>query len=153
MQEKAYRDYGHDIDGTDTVLEAGLGFTCDLGKETPFIGQDKVEMQKAMSKQQGGLARKMVQVLVTDPEPLMCHGEVLWRNGEAISEIRSASYGHTLGGAVGLSMLDASSTSGKYANKDFINTGEWKIEIADRMHPCKVSFVPLYDPKSTRVKV
>src|SRR5262249_19358308 len=24
--EKAYRDYGHDIDNTDSVLEAGLGF-------------------------------------------------------------------------------------------------------------------------------
>jgi glycine cleavage system aminomethyltransferase T len=24
--EKGYRDYGHDIDNTDTPLEAGLGF-------------------------------------------------------------------------------------------------------------------------------
>ena len=24
--EKGYRDYGHDIDNTDSVLEAGLGF-------------------------------------------------------------------------------------------------------------------------------
>ena len=29
MEEEAYRDYGHDIDNTDTVLEAGLGFAVD----------------------------------------------------------------------------------------------------------------------------
>ena len=28
--EKGYRDYGHDIDNTDTVLEAGLGFAVAL---------------------------------------------------------------------------------------------------------------------------
>ena len=27
--EKGYRDYGHDIDNTDSVLEAGLGFAVD----------------------------------------------------------------------------------------------------------------------------
>ena len=37
--EKGYRDYGHDIDNTDTVLEAGLGFAVDLKKPGGFIGQ------------------------------------------------------------------------------------------------------------------
>jgi glycine cleavage system aminomethyltransferase T/glycine/D-amino acid oxidase-like deaminating enzyme len=31
--EKGYRDYGHDIDNTDSVLEVGLGFTCDFSKQ------------------------------------------------------------------------------------------------------------------------
>jgi glycine cleavage system aminomethyltransferase T len=30
--EKAYRDYGHDMDNTDSIIEAGLGFTCDFTK-------------------------------------------------------------------------------------------------------------------------
>ena len=30
--EKGYRDYGHDIDNTDSVLEAGLGFAVALDK-------------------------------------------------------------------------------------------------------------------------
>src|SRR5205085_6616008 len=37
--EKGYRDYGHDIDNTDTVLEAGLGFAVDLKKEGGFLGK------------------------------------------------------------------------------------------------------------------
>jgi Glycine cleavage system T protein (aminomethyltransferase) len=38
--EKGYRDYGHDIDNTDTVLEAGLGFAAALDKPGGFIGRD-----------------------------------------------------------------------------------------------------------------
>jgi glycine cleavage system aminomethyltransferase T len=40
--EKGYRDYGHDIDNTDSVLEAGLGFAVDLKKPGGFIGKDAV---------------------------------------------------------------------------------------------------------------
>ena len=39
--EKAYRDFGHDIDNTDNVLEVGLGFAVDLDKPS-FIGRDAV---------------------------------------------------------------------------------------------------------------
>jgi 4-methylaminobutanoate oxidase (formaldehyde-forming) len=36
--EKAYRDYGEDMDNTDTPLEAGLGFAVDFDKPGGFIG-------------------------------------------------------------------------------------------------------------------
>lgn len=94
----------------------------------------------------------MAQVLVKDSGPLMGHGEVLWRDGEAISDIRSASYGHTLGGAVGLTMLDVTATDG-VVNRDFITNGDWTVEIADRKYPCEISFAPMYDPKNLRVKI
>ncbi len=45
--EKAYRDYGHDIDNTDSVLEAGLGFAVALDKPGGFIGREAVLAQKA----------------------------------------------------------------------------------------------------------
>lgn len=158
MQEKAYRDYGHDIDGTDTVLEAGLGFTCDFEKEAGFIGMGLVQEQKAATKERGGLSRKMAQVLVKDPEPFLSHGEVLWRDGQRISDIRAASYGHSLKGAVGLTMLDASVVAAdgdgkQVVNKAFITNGNWEIEISDKRYPCQLSFAPMYDPKSLRVKV
>jgi len=153
--EKGYRDYGHDIDGTDTVLEAGLGFTCDFKKEHGFVGMDVVQAQKKAMKERGGCSRKLVQILVNDPKPLMSHGEILWRNGNPISNIRAASYGHTLKGAVGLSLLDAAASKGdsKVINKEFIATGDWQIDIAGTKYPCQLSFAPMYDPKSLRVKV
>ena len=44
--EKGYRDYGHDIDNTDTVLEAGLGFAVALDKPGGFLGRDAVAAQR-----------------------------------------------------------------------------------------------------------
>src|SRR5258705_11083971 len=65
--EKGYRDYGHDIDNTDSVLEAGLGFAVALDK--PFVGRDAVLQQKAA----GPLTRRLVQVRLADPDPMLYH--------------------------------------------------------------------------------
>ncbi len=101
--EKGYRDYGHDIDNTDSVLEAGLGFAVDLKKAGGFIGREAVVARK----EAGPLTRRLLQVQVLDPAPMLFHAEVVWRNGIAVGYVRAASYGHTLGGAVGLAMVDA----------------------------------------------
>jgi glycine cleavage system aminomethyltransferase T len=60
--EKAYRDYGHDMDNTDTLLEVGLGFTADFTKPGGFIGMEKVNEQKRLQKELGGLPQRLVQV-------------------------------------------------------------------------------------------
>merc|ERR1719461_2782862 len=93
--EKAYKDYGHDMDNLDSPIELGLGFNCDWSKPGGFIGKEK-----ALKLKEGGvgaLTRRMVQVLVKDPEPLMYHAEVLLRNNVPVADIRAASYGHTSG--------------------------------------------------------
>jgi glycine cleavage system aminomethyltransferase T len=45
--EKAYRDYGHDIDNTDDPYEVGLGFAVDLDKPGDFIGKAACFARKA----------------------------------------------------------------------------------------------------------
>ncbi|MEN9798698.1 MAG: hypothetical protein RL653_2394, partial [Pseudomonadota bacterium] len=101
--EKGYRDYGHDLDNTDSVLEAGLGFAVDLKKPGGFIGKEHVLAQKA----KGPLTKRLLQVLVKDPNPLLFHCEILRRNGKQMGYVRAGSYGHSLGGAVGLVMVNA----------------------------------------------
>ncbi len=142
--EKGYRDYGHDIDNTDTALEAGLGFAIDLKKPGGFIGRDAVLAQRA----KGPLTKRLVQVLVKDPEPLMFHAEVVLRDGRAAGYIRAASYGFTLGGAVGLAMIDA----GEALDQAWIDRGAWEVDIAGRRYPAAVSLRPLYDPEMRRIK-
>ena len=142
--EKGYRDYGHDIDNTDSVLEAGLGFAVDLEKPGGFVGKEAVLAKKA----QGPLTRRIVQILVKDPEPLMYHAEVVRRDGKAVGYVRAASYGHTLGGAVGLVMVEA----GKPVTQAYLDGGRWDVEIADRRYPAIASLRPLYDPGSARIK-
>jgi heterotetrameric sarcosine oxidase gamma subunit len=142
--EKAYRDYGHDIDNTDTVLEAGLGFAVALDKPGGFIGRDAVLAQK----ERGPLRRRLVQVLVTDPEPRLLHAEVLRRNGKPAGYLRSASYGFTLGGAVGLAMVDADEP----ISRAYLDSGEWTVQVGSACYPAVTSLRPLYDPASTRVR-
>jgi len=141
--EKAYRDYGHDIDNTDSVLEVGLGFAVDLRK-ADFIGRDAVLAKKA-----AGVRKKLVQVLVQDPEPLLYHAEVVRRDGVEMGYVRAASYGHTLGGAVGLAMIERATVP---IDEDWLEAGAWDIEIAGKRYPARVSLRPMYDPEMARIK-
>ena len=97
----------------------------------------------------GPLTRRLVQVLVTDAQPLMFHGEVVHRNGVSVGYVRSASYGHTLGGAVGLAMLEADTA----LDQDWLDAGEITVEIAGSTYPAIASLRPLYDPKSERIRM
>jgi 4-methylaminobutanoate oxidase (formaldehyde-forming) len=156
--EKGYRDYGHDLDNTDSLLESGLGFTCDYTKEKGFIGQEKVMAQKQLKV--NGLQQRIVQVLIEDSEPMMYHGEVVLRNGTPVGDIRAASYGHTLGGAVGLSMVKREQQedggAGKKSvgvTKKWIEEGEWAVDIGGVQYKAVVSLKPLYDAKNERIKM
>lgn len=59
--EKGYRDYGHDMDNTDTYLEVGLGFTADYDKPGGFIGDEAVKAQRAANGKKA-LPKRLVQV-------------------------------------------------------------------------------------------
>ncbi len=142
--EKGYRDYGHDIDNTDSVLEAGLGFAVDLKKPGGFLGKEAVEAKKAA----GPMTRRIVQILVKDPEPMLYHAEIVRRNGKAVGYIRAASYGFTVGGAVGLAMIEA----GEPVNAKYFEEGTWEVEIAGKNYPAIASMKPLYDPTNEKVK-
>jgi len=142
--EKGYRDYGHDIDNTDSVIEAGLGFAVDLDKHGGFIGRDAVLARKAAAPP----TRRLLQVLVRDPEPLMFHAEVVHRDGVPVGYVRAASYGHTLGGAVGLVMVEADAP----INQDYLDSGSWEVDIAGSRYPAVASLRPLYDPEMLRVR-
>jgi glycine cleavage system aminomethyltransferase T/glycine/D-amino acid oxidase-like deaminating enzyme len=141
--EKGYRDYGHDIDNTDVPYETGLGFALDLKKPGGFIGKDAVLAHRA----KGPLTRRLVQVLVKDPEPLMFHAEVVRRDGVPVGYVRAASYGHTLGGAVGLVMIEPKVP----VDEAFLNGGQWQVDIAGKPYPAIVSAKSLYDPELKRI--
>ncbi len=140
--EKAYRDFGHDIDNTDSPLEVGLGFTIDWAKD--FVGRQAVTAVK----ESGPLMRRLAQVRILDPAPLMFHGEVVYRDDVPVGYVRAASYGHTLGGAVGLAMIE----TGEPVTADVINSGTWEIDVAGVRYPAVASLRPMYDPDNSRIK-
>ena len=141
--EKGYRDFGHDIDNTDDVIGVGLGFAVALDKPGGFIGRDAT----LAVKERGTPHHRLVQVLLTNPEPLLFHAEPVLRDGVVVGEVRSASYGWTLGGAVGLAFVGG----GERVTSQWLADGTWEVDVAGTPHPARVSLRPLYDPSSARV--
>jgi 4-methylaminobutanoate oxidase (formaldehyde-forming) len=91
-------------------------------------------------------------VLVTDPEPMMFHAEVVRCNDRPCGYVRAASYGHTLGGAVGLAMIEASGVPGGVIDQRTLAAAAWDVEIAGARYPATVSLRPLFDPENKRIK-
>ncbi|AWC23479.1 Aminomethyltransferase [Aminobacter sp. MSH1] len=140
--EKAFRHFGHDITDEDHVLEAGLGFAVKSGKGE-FIGRDAV-----LRKQNSGLARRLVQFRLTDPEPLLFHNEAIVRNGKIVGTITSGNYGHHLGGAIGLGYVPCANET----EADVLGS-RYEIEIAGERFAADASLKPMYDPKAERVRM
>jgi len=142
--EKAYRDYGHDIDNMDDPYSTGLGFAVRLDKEGDFIGKQACIERKANSR----YTHRLVQIFLQDPEPQMIHQEIVLRNGIPVGDVRAASYGHTLGGSVGLAMVEGDPVDAAY-----IEEGQWEVNIAGRIYPAEVSLKPMYDPGMKKIRV
>jgi 4-methylaminobutanoate oxidase (formaldehyde-forming) len=142
--EKAYREYGHDMDNLDTPLEAGLGWAVKFDKPGGFIGSDALVRHK----ENGPLKYRMVQFLLEDPEPLLYGNEIIYRDGEIVGYLQTGAYGFTLGGAMGMGFVENEDG----ATTDFINSGTYEIDIAGKRYPAKASLRPMYDPKGIRVR-
>ena len=141
--EKAYRSWGHDITSEDTPLEAGLGFAVALDKPGGFIGRDALLRQK-----EGPLRRRLLVFSLEDPEPLLFGDEPIYRDGELVGRITSASYGHTIGRAAGLGYV----THPGGVDRAFIESGRWELDIACERFPARASLRAPYDPQSLRVR-
>ena len=142
--EKAYRDYGGDIDNTDTPLEVGLGYFVDFDKPGGFIGRDALLRLK-----ETGHRYRMPQFLLEDPEPMMHFGEIIYRDGVAVGHIMAGAFGHTLGASVGVGPVE---NGGEPVTVDFIKSGTYEIDIAGVRYPAKASLAPMYDPKLKKVR-
>lgn len=139
--EKAYRHFGHDIACEDHVLEAGLGFAVKKDKPN-FIGRDAV-----LRKQDEGLDRQLLQFRLIDPVPLLYHAEPIIRDGKIVGHLTSGSYGHSLGGAIGLGYVPSQGE----ARAELLDSS-YEIEVAGQRIVAEASFKPMYDPSSERVK-
>jgi 4-methylaminobutanoate oxidase (formaldehyde-forming) len=143
--EAGRRDYGLDMENTDTPLEAGVGFALDFDKPGGFIGRDALLAQKANRP----WTSRLVQFLLDDPEPLLHGEEPIIRNGVPVGYLRSGAYGHTLGGAMGMGYVsDADGVT-----LDMVNSSSFEIQVAGERFPATASLRPMYDPKGQRVRM
>lgn len=141
--EAGRRDYGLDMENTDTPLEAGVGFALDFDKPGGFIGRDALLKQR----EHRPYASRLVQFLLEDPEPLLYGEEPIVMNGEPVGYLRSGAYGHTLGGAMGMGYVEHADG----VTLDLIASSTFEIQVAGERYPARASLRPMYDPKNLRV--
>ena len=139
--EKAFRHFGHDITCEDHVLEAGLGFAVKTDKPA-FIGRDAV-----LRKREEGLAKRLVQFRLTEPDAMLYHNEPILRDGRIVGHLTSGAYGHHLGGAIGLGYVPCKGES----PADVLGSS-YQIDVAGRKVAAEVSLKPMYDPTGARTK-
>ena len=149
--EKGYLDYGHDVDNEDHVCDVGLSFTCDLKKPGGFVGIDKVREVKEFNKSRGGPLRSIASVFIDGDSFRLHGGEIISRNGAVVGDVRTASYGFTVGGSVGIAMIEPNNPDVK-VNRKYIEEGDWRIEGGEGNVDVKVVKGALFDPKGCNIK-
>jgi glycine cleavage system aminomethyltransferase T/glycine/D-amino acid oxidase-like deaminating enzyme len=141
--EKAYRDFGNDVDNLDTPLEVGLSRFVDFDKPGGFIGKEALLRHK-----EAGVTHRLVQFLLEDPKPLLYYNEIIYRDGEPAGRILAGGYGHTLGASVGLGYVE----NGEGVTADYVQSGNYEIKIAGTRYPAQASLRPMYDPTGERIR-
>lgn len=142
--ERAYREYQFDLTPEDTPFEAGLGFTVSLDKPGGFVGREALLRQK----EAGPLTKRLVMFMLKDPAPVLFHEEPIRRDGEILGYISSGAYGFTLGRSVGMGYVRHPGG----VTKDFVESGDWDIEIACERFSAEASLRAFFDPAGERVK-
>jgi glycine cleavage system aminomethyltransferase T len=143
--EAGRRDYGLDMENSDSPLEAGLGFALDFDKPGGFVGKEALLAQR----EQTPLRNRLVQFLLEDPEPLLYGEEPILHRGEPVGYVRSGAYGHTLGGAMGFGYVEHASG----VTTQLLEAGGFEIQVAGERYPAAASLRPMYDPESERVRM
>ena len=103
----------------------------------------------ALSKRRSGPpTRRLVQVLLQDPGPTLFGGEPVLRDGRWLGYVRAGAYGHTLGGAVGLAMIEDDAGLPVDAVESAPPSRSMSPARAIRLAP---RVRPMYDPDRRRI--
>lgn len=131
--EKGFRHLWHDIGVADDPYQASMEWLLSPGSgyrgEAALVGRETPD-------------RRLRLIRLDDPEPLLLHGETVFRDGEAVGFVTSGGYGHAIGAACGLAMLDA----------DAPLDGGYTVDAGGTPAPATVADEPWYDPTAARMR-
>jgi glycine cleavage system aminomethyltransferase T len=74
--------------------------------------------------------------------------EPILRDGVIVGHLTSGNYGHTLGGSVGLGYIEVEDE----VNKEYLESGNFAIDVGGDQVPAKASLSAMYDPKAERMR-
>jgi len=143
--EKAYRAFGRELTADYNPVEAGLTFACKLQTSISFLGREAVEKARA-----DGPRRRLVSLVLPDPDVMIWGGELVLRNGIAVGQVTSGAWGEAVRGCVGLAYIRH--PDGDVLIRDMVRAGSYEVNVGGRLYPATVHLRPPYDPEGERVK-
>ncbi|MBA3254670.1 MAG: FAD-dependent oxidoreductase [Burkholderiaceae bacterium] len=142
--EKGYRAWGRELSPDITPYEAGLGFAVKLDKPGGFRGRDAFAALEP-----GSVKRRIVSLIIDAPHTNVWGNELILRNGAPVGSITSAAFGHTIGKPVALGSVTRPDGA---ADRAWIESGQYQIDLAGERYAATVSLKAPYDPESRRIK-
>ncbi|XP_032469304.1 pyruvate dehydrogenase phosphatase regulatory subunit, mitochondrial isoform X2 [Phocoena sinus] len=143
--EKFFAFWGQDLNTLTTPLECGRESRVKLDKGMDFIGRDALLQQK-----QNGVYKRLTMFILddhdTDLDLWPWWGEPIYRNGQYVGKTTSSAYGYTLERHVCLGFVhNFSEDTGEeqVVTADFINRGEYEIDIAGHRFQAKAKLYPV----------
>jgi 4-methylaminobutanoate oxidase (formaldehyde-forming) len=145
--EKGYRAWGRELTPEINPYEAGLSFTVKFDRSS-FRGRDALS---AIAKAGGAASvkRRIVSLVVDAPHTNLWGNELILRNGEPVGSVTSAAFGHTLGKPVALGLIARPDGA---ADRAWMESGSYEIDLAGERYPATVSLKAPYDPDSRRTR-
>jgi 4-methylaminobutanoate oxidase (formaldehyde-forming) len=89
----------------------------------------------------------MVSLLVRDPDVLLFGNEAVLADGAYAGYVRAGAYGHTVGGSVGLAMVERD----EGVTAEWLDSAAFAVLTPSGTYPVTVSRRPLYDPGRRRI--
>ncbi|XP_063453820.1 pyruvate dehydrogenase phosphatase regulatory subunit, mitochondrial isoform X5 [Pan paniscus] len=143
--EKFFAFWGQDINNLTTPLECGRESRVKLEKGMDFIGRDALLQQK-----QNGVYKRLTMFILDDHDSDLdlwpWWGEPIYRNGQYVGKTTSSAYSYSLERHVCLGFVhNFSEDTGEeqVVTADFINRGEYEIDIAGYRFQAKAKLYPV----------
>ncbi|WP_171187639.1 FAD-dependent oxidoreductase [Ruegeria sp. HKCCC2117] len=139
--EKGFRHWGHDIGPHDSPVDSGLTFACDF--TTDFTGKEAIVARKS-----AGPENRLLSLRLDDPDALIFGKEPILCDGEIVGRLTSASYGWSVGGAIGMGYVSRPEGMTMKA----LAARSYQVKVAGRTVTAQASLRPLYDPDNARMR-
>jgi 4-methylaminobutanoate oxidase (formaldehyde-forming) len=143
--EKGYRAFGPELNPDIGPVEAGLLFATKVRSDIDFLGRAALEETLA-----SGVRRRIVSIVVQDPQAMLWGGELVLRNGRGAGQVTSAAFGTTTGSCVGLALVR--DPDGGILTDGFTDSGSWQVNVGGRLIDLEVSAKAPYDPSNARIR-
>ncbi|MGH1487793.1 MAG: GcvT family protein [Acidimicrobiales bacterium] len=149
--EAGYRHWGHDITDEDTPLEAGLGFAVAWDSEGGFRGRKALLAQRDQPR-----TKRLIQFRLEDPDRLVYHDEPIYRGGVLVGRTTGGMWSYTENRCLAMGYVSPAEddpTGADGVTKQWLDEGDFEIEVATVRISATPSIRSFYDPKNERVRL